>query len=92
MRYRDENPRFRDVVVRGLVVLHATDKAILVIEKDTLDACQANGDTTTPFKKWVPRSQVRRCSEPLHLVCKDDTIDLTLPKWLAEEKEFMYEE
>jgi hypothetical protein len=79
-------------VVRGLVVLHATEKAILVIEADTLEACAASGDSAKPFKKWLPRSQIRRATPALETLDNGDAVELVVPRWLAEDKEFMFDE
>lgn len=88
---REGDGRFRDVTVRNLHVIHATDRAILVIDKEVLETCVADKSPTAPFKHWVPRSQIRQCDPPLLSVDKDDTVTIVIPKWLAEEKEFLYE-
>lgn len=88
MSNKYENTRFRSVVVRGLVVLHVTEKALLVVEKDVLDS----GEGASKFKKWLPRSQIRSATPLLNMLEKDDIVELTIPRWLAEDGEFMFEE
>jgi hypothetical protein len=90
-RRRANNERFRIVTVKSLVVLHVTDKALLVIEKETLEAMQAADQGIADFKKWVPLSQIRSPSIPLLEIDKDDEVDLGLPLWLVQEKGFLYE-
>lgn len=84
--------KYRVVVVRGLVVLHATEKALLVIEKDTLDSCRAADESAKEFKKWVPTSQIKHSVPAIRSIDKDDLVEIHVPQWLAEEKEFMYDE
>lgn len=85
------NERFRIVMVKGLVVLYVTDKALLVIEKETLESMRAANQSTTNFKKWVPVSQIRSPSIPLSQIDRNDEVDLGLPLWLVQEKGFLYE-
>lgn len=92
-RKEANNERFRIVMVKALVVLHATDKAFLVIEKETMEALAAANDRRSfiEFKKWVPLSQIRSSSIPVGQIDKDDEVDLGLPLWLVQEKGFLYE-
>lgn len=90
-RKEANNDRFRIVMVKALVVLHVTDKALLVIEKETLESLRAAEQGTMDFRKWVPISQIRSPSIPLLQIDKDDEVDLGLPLWLVQEKGFLYE-
>lgn len=92
MRFRNENPRFQDVLVRDLLVFHVTDKAILVVEKDTVEDSRVKGYSLQPFKKWLPRSQIRRATPLIQSLDPDDVVEVVIPRWLAEEKEMMFDE
>lgn len=76
--------RFQPVHVHNLTVIAETERALLVAED-----FESAGDQ--PRQVWVPRSQITNCSTPLGRVEKDDVIDFWIPKWLADEKELMYD-
>lgn len=90
-RREHHNERERAVTVKELVILHQTDRALLVIEKETMESLAANGESSTAFKKWVPLSQIRGSTIPMKDLDKDDVVDLQLPLWLVQEKGFLYE-
>lgn len=72
------------VRIKGMVVLAVTDKAILVCE-----SLEVGGEN--PMKVWVPRSKMTMCEPSLSSVERTDTIDFTVPRWLAEAKELFWE-
>lgn len=89
-RREANNERFSTVLVKGLVVLHITDKAFLVIEKDTLESLRASGESTSKLKHWIPFSQIKSSSIPLKEIDKDDEVEFWLPLWLVQEKGLLY--
>lgn len=84
-RRRDNAERYRPVTCKYLVTVHVTDKALLVIEGE-----ESGGND--PRKIWIPRSQIVRCEPALKDLERDDEVDVTLPKWLADEKELLYDD
>lgn len=89
-RIADRNERNSSVRVRGLVVLHKTEKALLVIDKEILESAEQGGNVL-PFKVWLPISQIHKASPELRSIDKGDEVELWVPKWLAVEKEFLYD-
>jgi hypothetical protein len=81
-RKAENELRFAQVKVIGMTVLSTTDKAILVTETEAMP----DGP-----RQWVPKSQMRDCSPTLSSVERDDEIEFSVPRWLADEKEFLYE-
>ena len=75
----EQSERNRLVTVK-LTVVHETPKAFLVFEPD-------DGITEADaLKVWVPKSQLTGVGH----VSKGDDMEVQLPKWLADEKGFMY--
>lgn len=60
------------------VFVHKTNGAILI--KETEDHEESI---------WIPISQISDCDKNLQDLKKGDFITITIPEWLAEEKELM---
>jgi hypothetical protein len=79
----------RTVVCKGLHYLHQTEKAVLVQEGEDLAGENWRKDGR---EVWLPKARVR--TEPSlnrYLERGDPLEKVELPKWLADEKELMYD-
>lgn len=84
-RRRESQERYRPVTCKYLVTVHVTDKALLVIEGE-----ESGGNN--PRKIWIPISQIVRSTPAINTLERDDEVEVTLPKWLADEKELLYDD
>ena len=77
----------RQVICKGLVYVHQTEKAILVQEGDGLAGVEwrIHGKKT-----WFPKSAVI-CEPDMRMLDPGDMVELRMTKRLAEEKEMFYE-
>jgi len=73
------------VLCRHLIFLHRTDKGGVLLQEDE-DLGGPNGKKT-----WVP-GVACRFHPPLGTLDKGDAVEVEMPKRLALEKEFLYEE
>lgn len=93
---QEEEGKYRSVTVKNLIFLHQTAAAILVKEDE-----EAGG---SDLKYWLPKSQLRsiksvfgtstglqREGNVLDIIEKGNSLEVTIPKWLADEKECIYE-
>lgn len=83
-RREANNERFQRVLIRHMVVLHVTEKAVLVMENEDLA-----GDARREV--WIPKSQASAWDPPLRELDKGDAVQFEIPRWLADEKELHYE-
>lgn len=84
----DRQERERVVVCKGLHYVHQTEKAVLVMEGEDL----AGVEWKRGREIWLQKRFIR--TEPSYNSYMErwDPLDkVELPKWLADEKELMYE-
>ena len=89
MTKQERAERERTVVCKGLHYLHQTDNAVLVQEGEDLAGTEWK---VHGRQVWIPKRFIR--TEPSYNSYLDrfDPLDrVELPKWMADEKELMYE-
>lgn len=89
-QYREDRAeRERIVRCKGLMYLHQTDKAILVQEGPDLAGLEwkIHGK-----QSWLPKARVRSSPSFNTYMDRFDPLEFVdIPKWLADEKEMIYE-
>lgn len=83
---RGNDERFESVKVADLVVIAATEKAILVANREELEELRSKA-----LKVWLPKSQIKSCTPALKDLEQGDAVEVWIPRWLAQEKGFLYE-